>query len=145
MIPFAGVILKTLLGPISDLAGKYIENQTSREKFKADLEGVLAVQSTELAKVQSSVIIAETQSEDWLTHNWRPIVALTAFFSCWFVVFPYAFFVKWGLLPQVFFGEKGLEYFFTLTTLCVGGYIGGRSVEKVSTTIIGRAGKQVPK
>ena len=63
---------------------------------------------------------------------WRPVVALTAFFSYWFVIIAYPFLHAWGVLPAVRFGEAGLQNMFWLTTVAVGGYIGGRTVEKVT-------------
>ena len=58
-------------------------------------------------------------------------MALTAFFSYWFVIVGYPFALAWELVPFVRFGEAGLQNLFWLTTICVGGYIGGRSLEKI--------------
>jgi Holin of 3TMs, for gene-transfer release len=132
MVPFIGVFLKLALGPVMDVVGKYIDKQADRDKLKAEVEQALIGAGTALAAQQASVIVTEARGESWLQRNWRPVVALVSFFSCWFVIFPYAFFVQWGWLPQVRFGEAGLQYFFTLTTVCVGGYIGGRTLEKMA-------------
>lgn len=125
-------VAKMLGVNVFGLVEKYINKEITKAELDAGIQKAALESATEIAGHQASVIIAEAQGESWLQRNWRPIVALVAFFSCWFVIFPYAFFVKWGLLPQVFFGEKGLEYFFTLTTVCVGGYIGGRTLEKMA-------------
>lgn len=126
-----GLILDAVLVPVMNVVGKYIDKEADKDKLKAEIETALIGAGTELAKTQASTIIAEAQGDSWMQRNWRPIVALTSFFSCWFVIFPYGFLVKWGLLPQIYFGQDGLKYFFTLTTVCVGGYIAGRTAEKV--------------
>lgn len=133
MLPAAllGPIIGKLAGTLADKFLDWQKLKLSREQIQAELEKELAAAANDLARTQASVIMAEAQGESWLQRNWRPLVAITSFFSCWFVIFPYAFFVQWGLLPQVRFGEAGLQYFFTFTTTCVGGYIVGRSAEKV--------------
>lgn len=125
------LIVDAVLGPVLGVVSKYIDKEADKDKLKADLEKALIGAGTDLAKTQASTIIAEANGESWLQRNWRPIVALTSFFSCWFVIFPYGFLVQWKILPQIYFGQDGLKYFFTLTTVCVGGYIAGRSAEKV--------------
>ena len=107
-------------------AGKITKDQLEAEVSKASIQSM-----TDIAKVQGEVVMAEINGESWLQRNWRPILALTSFFSYWFVIIAYPFAVRWGLLPQVAFGEKGLENLFYLTVTCVGGYIASRSVEKI--------------
>lgn len=74
-------------------------------------------------EVQSKVIIAEAQGESWLQRNWRPIFALTlvavVFFN--FLVVPIFH------LPEIPTPERMWD----LMELCLGGYIGGRTLEKV--------------
>jgi hypothetical protein len=136
--PIVKLLLGSLLGPVTAVVEKYIGAKTDRARIQADLEAALMANATQIEAEAAKVILAEAQGESWLQRNWRPVVALTAFFSCWFVVFPYAFFVQWGVLPQVRFGEAGLQYFFSLTSLCVGGYVGGRSLEKIAKTVWGK-------
>lgn len=97
--------------------------QLTREQIEADLAKALADSG-------ASVIIAEAQGESWLQRNWRPLVALTSFFSYWFVIVAYPFLYVLGLAPRVSFGEVGLQNLFWLTTICVGGYMTARTVEK---------------
>ena len=118
------VIARALAGPMFDWLKAMGENKVTREQLQAELEKHLASEA-------SAVIRAEITGESWLQRNWRPIVALTSFFSYWFVIFPYPFLVTLGLLPFVRFGEVGLQNFFILTTICVGGYIGARTIEKL--------------
>lgn len=125
------LLASILVGPLFDAINKAGERRLSREALAAEIEKALIASQAQIAAEQSKVIVAEAQGESWLQRSWRPIVALTAFFSYWFVIFPYGFLVKWGFLPQVYFGEQGLDNFFWLTAISVGGYIGGRTIEKV--------------
>lgn len=78
-----------------------------------------------LAKTKSDVIVAEAQSESWITRTWRPLVMID------FAV----------LINLVFFGVIGPEIMhrlqnipsqlWTLLSIGIGGYIGGRSGEKI--------------
>jgi hypothetical protein len=125
-------VAKMLGVNVFGLVEKYMNKEITKAELEAGIERASIESATAIATQQANVIIAEAKGESWLQRNWRPVVALVAFFSCWFVIFPYAFFVQWGWLPQVRFGEAGLQYFFTLTTVCVGGYIGGRTLEKMT-------------
>ena len=125
------LLASILVGPIFDAINKAGERKLSREALAAEIEKALIASQAQLAAEQSRVIVAEAQGEGWLQRSWRPIVALVAFFSCWFVIFPYGFLVAWGWLPQIRFGEAGLQWFFDLSKIAVGGYIAGRTIEKV--------------
>lgn len=125
------LLVSILVGPIFDAINKFGERKLSREALAAEIEKALIGSQAQIAAEQSKIIVAEAQGESWLQRNVRPLVMLVSFLSYWFVIFPYGFLVKWGVVPQVMFGEKGLDNFFWLTAICVGGYIGGRTVEKV--------------
>ena len=131
---FGGPIVDAVIGVFN----KFHDHKMTEAEMKAKVEKAVLGTLTEVSKSQADVIMAETNSDDKLTRRWRPIVALTSFFSVWFVIILYPFLVEWGVLPQVRFGEVGLNWMFTLTSICVGGYIGGRTVEKVTDKIVGR-------
>ncbi len=137
-----GFLASLLGGPIvnsvTELVKGFQERQMTEAEMRAEVEKAVLDTITNVTKSQADVIMAETQSEDWLTRNWRPIVALTAFFSYWYVVVLYPHLYAWGIMPQLGFGEVGLENLFYLAVVSVGGYVGGRTVEKVTRTIVGR-------
>ncbi len=139
----AAILTRILAGPlvdsITDVIKSVQQRKLSEAEVRAEVEKVVAatirqVTSTEL-QARRDVLIAELQGESWLQRSWRPIVALTAFFSYWFVIIAYPFLLAWDWLPPVRFGEAGLQNMFWLTTVAVGGYIGGRTVEKVACVI----------
>ncbi len=137
-----GLLASVLGGPIvngvMDLVKGFQERQMTEAEMRAEVEKAVLDTITEVTKSQADVIMAETRSEDWLTRNWRPIVALTAFASYWYVIVLYPHLFAWGLMPQLGFGEAGLDNLFYLTVISVGGYVGGRTVEKVTGMITGR-------
>jgi len=80
---------------------------------------------SQLLKAKSSIITAEANSSSWLARNWRPITMLT------FLVLVVG--DSLGLLASPLAPEA-----WTLLQLGLGGYVVGRSAEKV-TNIIGKA------
>ncbi len=132
MFALIGKILAgPIVGAVVDIFKKYQDRKMTEAELNAEVEkAVLGVIETTV-RTQGDVIMQEARSEDWLTRNWRPVVALTAFFSYWYVVVLYPHLFTWGWIGKVGFGEKGLENLFYLTIVCVGGYIGGRTIEKI--------------
>lgn len=83
-------------------------------------------------EAQAKVIIAEAQGQSWLQRNWRPILMLTIVFIVAnnYVIAPYI----------SLFGYKSLalelpETMWDLMNIGVGGYIVGRSGEKIATAV----------
>ena len=83
-------------------------------------------------EAQAKVIIAEAQGPSWLQRNWRPILMLTIVFIVAnnYVIAPYI----------SLFGYKSLalelpETMWNLMNIGVGGYIVGRSGEKIATSV----------
>ena len=120
-----------IVGAVVDIFKKYQDRKMTEAELQAEVEKVVLEVIETTVKTQGDVIMEENRSEDWLTRNWRPIVAMTAFFSYWYVIVLYPHIYAWGWLSEVGFGEKGLENLFYLTIVCVGGYVGGRTIEKV--------------
>ena len=87
---------------------------------------------TKLAESQASVIIAEAQGSSWAQRNWRPILMLT---------FGYIVFHNYVLTPLAVaagFDVPILEIpggMWALLTTGVGGYVIGRSGEKIARTL----------
>ncbi len=143
MVSLAGLLTSIFTGPlvkvVLDVVERAQQAKMNRAALEAELKRAIAaelgrVAATEL-QARRDVLVAELRGESWLQRNWRPIVALTSFFSYWFVIVVYPFLQVGGWLPAVRFGEVGLQNMFWLTTVAVGGYIGGRTLEKLARTI----------
>lgn len=139
MFALIGKILAgPIVGAVVDVFKKYQDRKMTEAEFRVEIEKAVLGTIETAVKAQSDVIMEEIKSEDWLTRNWRPIVALTAFFSYWYVIVFYPHLFALGWMGKVSFGEKGLENLFYLTIVCVGGYVGGRTIEKTVGKIFTR-------
>jgi Holin of 3TMs, for gene-transfer release len=125
-------------GPISKALGAFVKDQELRRKLEADLQGKLTDHLGKTEELEQAVVLAEIKSEDWLTRNWRPLVMLTLMGFIVFVglVIPFLDFVfgspvtfnpRWSALPP---------QFWDFLSIGVGGYIGGRTLEKVAGQVI---------
>ena len=135
-------ILSILGGPVKALVGEVggiIDNLHTSGEEKAAAKQKLAelAAATELSleqlaneqmALQRDVIVAEAQGESWIQRSWRPVAMLTMLaLVVWQVVFASVFNLEpdWQAVPDRAWG---------LLSLGIGGYIAGRSTEKVFKT-----------
>jgi len=124
ILSFLGGAIK----PITDLIGDM--HTSTEEKMEArvalmQLENEIKTQMLDLEKQllasKASIIIAEAQSESWITRSWRPLTMVT------FVVL--IVLISAGIMDTEALNEVP-DRLWTLLTLGIGGYIGVRTVEK---------------
>jgi hypothetical protein len=86
--------------------------------LRAELLGKTLDITTKLIEVQTNVIVAEAQGQSWLQRNWRPITMI-----CFLILVILDSFgwLSNPLAPQAW----------TLLSIGLGGYVVGRSAEKV--------------
>lgn len=117
------------IGPISDVIDAVHTSDEERlkldlafKKVQAELSGKLIELESQLLAAQASVIVAEAQGGSWLQRNWRPITMLT------FLIL---------IVADTFgFTEYRLsEQSWGLLKIGLGGYVVGRSVEKVAPVV----------
>lgn len=118
-----------LISEIFKPAAELIDNLHTSEHEKLQQKAVLLQLQTdflvqgleyeqEQLKQKAAIIMAETKSESWITRNWRPITMLT-------------------FLGLVVLDQTGMLAFrladeaWSLLQIGLGGYVVGRSVEKV--------------
>jgi len=123
-------ILNWFTGGLVKEVGKVIDNlfTTDEERIKAKNEvfKVLQEQQLELQKLQTEIILAEANG-NWLQRSWRPILMLSFGFIVIYVKF---------IAPLFSLPIPPLENeFWNLLQLGIGGYVVGRSVEKVAKNI----------
>lgn len=127
-LPIIGDVIDKGLGIID----KVVKDKDQAEKLKAEIKSqILDQRHDELVKrldTQMRIILAETKG-GWAQRNWRPILMLTivAIIFNNYVFAPYI-----GL----FFPDKSLMLelpggLWALLNVGVGGYVAGRTVEKV--------------
>ena len=123
-------ILKWFTGGLVKEVGNVIDNlftsDEERLKAKNEIFKVLQEQQLELQKLQTEVIIAEAKG-NWLQRSWRPLLMLAFGFIVIYVKF---------IAPLFSLPIPPLEdEFWNLLQLGIGGYVVGRSVEKVAKNI----------
>lgn len=120
-----GDIIKSIGGVIDNL----FTSDEERIKAKNEVFQILKEKELELRKLQTEVIVTEAQG-NWLQRSWRPILML----GFGFIVMYNKFFAPaFGLPNAELEGE-----FWNLLQLGVGGYVIGRSAEKIAKDVIKR-------
>lgn len=133
-----GLLSKLLLGPLLgklvDLYKSYNQKQVTESQLRRDLEKTILSTFSEVTKTQADVIMAEMRAEGWLQRNWRPVTAVCFAFIVMFygILLPIA--VDWFGAPPVRVGDQLLKWIMDAVMLCLGGYIGGRTLEKIVST-----------
>jgi len=135
----------SLIGDIFTPAAKLIDDLHTSKEEKLEQKAVLLSLQTkfltdglkyeqEQLKARASIIIAEAQSESWLTRNWRPLVMVSlaaSVLAYWFGITPAD---PTTGLPLI--SEAIAQRMFSLVQLGVGGYIAGRSAEKIAVPLV---------
>lgn len=123
----------SFISNIFEPAAKLIDEVHTSTEEKLALKNKLAViqnethsimmeYETKLLTAQSSIITAEANGQSWMQRNWRPITMLT------FLVLVVCDSFGWlasPLAPQAW----------TLLQIGLGGYVAGRSAEKIAPVV----------
>ncbi|MEI7598957.1 MAG: 3TM-type holin [Aestuariivirga sp.] len=130
----AQLALGLVQGPLAKILDAYVSDVELKRKLAAEIEQQTLGYLTRTAERGADVVLAETNSEHWLSRSWRPLLMLVlmGFLLLVGFVLPVAdlivghriaFEPRWQLLP---------EGFWQFLTVGAGGYIGGRTLEKVA-------------
>ena len=116
--------------PAAELIDEIHTSEEERLQRKAQLLDVQALVISNVIKAESealqakaSIVRAEAQSDHWLAANWRPIVML--------LFAGLAVLDAFGALPNPLAEDMWL-----LLQIGIGGYVVGRSGEKIAKTVI---------
>jgi hypothetical protein len=123
-------ILGWFTGGVVKEVGKVIDglftSDEERLKAKNEVFKVLQEQQLELQKLQTEIVLAEANG-NWLQRSWRPILMLAFGFIVIYVKF---------IAPLFQLPIPPLENeFWNLLQLGIGGYVVGRSAEKIAGNI----------
>ena len=119
---FTGGVVKE----VGNVIDKLFTSEEERINAKNEMLKVLKEQQLELQRLQTDVILAEAKG-NWLQRSWRPILMLAFGFIVIYVKF---------IAPLFSLPIPPLENeFWDLLQLGIGGYVIGRSVEKVAGNI----------
>ena len=115
-----------LLPALASIIGKLIPDPAQRAA--AQLELIQLQQAGRLAELQAAVgVIVAEASGNWLQRSWRPLMMLT------FTALIVARWLGWtapNLAPSEY------EHLWNIVQLGIGGYVIGRSVEKVAPAVL---------
>jgi hypothetical protein len=127
--------LSALAGPLFDVVDKAVQDKDQAARLKAELQQQLIGEAGKRLQSRMQVILAEANGRSWLQRNWRPLlmVTITAIVANNYLLAPYlgAMFGTGLQLPLP-------ERLWDLMTIGVGGYVTGRSGEKIASIVKGR-------
>lgn len=136
-----GLVLSFLRGPAFGIIDKLVPDQALKERLKAELEERALAHESAVVAAQRDVVLAEMAGESWMTRHWRPCLmfVIMGFLVVYGLMLPLAdllagrpiaFAPRWADIP---------DGMWTLLNLGVGGYVGGRSLEKLAAAWTGRS------
>ncbi len=124
-------VVTTIVSKVADLIDQKVEDKDLANKLKAEIQtDILTKEYSRIEReldAQKAIIVAEATGHSWLQRNWRPITML---------VFVYIIAHNYIIAPL--FGLQELAIppdMWSLLKIGLGGYVIGRSVEKVAPTI----------
>ena len=129
MAPLLGALLP-ILGNIGSQVAKSLfpdpADEQRRQNAQNQFQLAIMQQAQMMEKAAADVVLAEAASQHWLAANWRPITMLT------FVALIVARWFGWAA-PNL--AEAEYLALWEIVQLGLGGYVIGRSVEKVVPAI----------
>lgn len=132
--------LLPVIGPLlGDVVKRVLpEDQNKRAEIEREINMALITNSAQIEQAAASVILAEAKSEHWITATWRPILMLTitAIVGWNYLLAPLV-----ELAVRLFVGDQIPltiplpDELWNLLMIGVGGYVLGRSAEKVADKV----------
>jgi hypothetical protein len=126
ILPIIGPIIEKILGVVDQA----VRDKDLAEKIKAELQmKLMTLDYSYLEKEiesKAKVLVAEAEGHSWLQRNWRPITMLV-----------FVYIVAHNYIIAPIFGLGSLPIppdMWTLLEIGIGGYVVGRSAEKIVKT-----------
>ena len=137
-LPLVGKIVAPLLGKVFDVVDQAVADKDLAAQIKAQIQTQdMQIDHAEFMtsiQEQASIIKAEATGHSWLQRNWRPLLMLVfvVIVANNYVIFPYlSLFTEKTVILEL------PDKMWTLMVIGVGGYIGGRTVEKAAPGVTG--------
>lgn len=129
-------ILATVLPGILTILQKAIPDADARAKAQEEITAHLLANEATIIDAAKSVVVAEVTSESWMAKNWRPaLMFLLMGLIVWFVVVAPVF----GLVGATKVALAAVPpELWSLIQIGLGGYIIGRSGEKIANSVVGK-------
>lgn len=110
-----------------DRSDEKLELQLKYKQLLVDIEGSYLDYENKLLESRSKIVEAEVKGESWLQRNWRPILMLI----CVFILFNNYVLVPYFNIPMTVMDD----HIWNLMEVGIGGYVAGRSLEKISENL----------
>ena len=131
------ILGEVMKGPLRDVLVRFIPDADARVRLEAELTTRLVEETRLRLAAQTTLIGLEITQGGWLTRNWRPILMIFIIFLLAFHGFllpmadmlfgvRLAFVPRWAEIP---------DRLWDLLNIGLGGYIGGRTLEKLAAQI----------
>ena len=124
-------IVGTIIDKVSNIIDQTVEDKDLANKIKSQIQlTILTKEYDTIAKdleAKTKVVLSETTGHSWLQRNWRPITMLVFVYIIAhnFIIAP-LFNLKYLPIPPDMWG---------LLKIGMGGYIFGRTVEKIAPSV----------
>lgn len=125
MIP---ALLTALLPTLQTVAKSLFPDPEQQARAEQEMTMQLLKHQADIEQAATSIIKAEAESEHWLAANWRPLTMLV------FVALIVARWFGWAA-PNL--SEAEYLKLWSIVEFGLGGYVVGRSVEKIAPTVAG--------
>ena len=127
-----GSIISAVAGPILSIIDKSVTDKDEAQRLKHAVQMELIANGHNIEKAAADIIRTEAASEHWITANWRPVLmlAITGILINNFLIAPY---LEWWMGEAVVLPLP--DALWDLLMIGVGGYVVGRSGEKIAKHI----------
>lgn len=123
-----GAILRVLTGPITDIINKSVKDKDLAAKLNHEIVTLMIQSDAEVTRQAGEIIQAEARGDSWLQRSWRPMTMI------WFSVLLGLYW--FGFAPDYLVEHPEVtQDLMGLLKIGIGGYIVGRSAEKISHNI----------
>jgi len=120
-------ILGKVAGSVADRIFPDPEHELKRIELQQALQAAVLERTSEIERAAAEVVKAEAQGQSWLQRTWRPVTMLV------FVALIVARWLGWSA-PNL--GEAEVLKLWDIVEIGLGGYVIGRSAEKVLPGIV---------
>jgi hypothetical protein len=116
-------LLLPVLGPIlNDVAKRAFPDPAQAQKFELEMQMALLARSSEIQQATADIIKTEAASSHWLAANWRPLTMM---------IFVSLITARWFGWSAPGLSEAEALKLWSIVELAIGGYVIGRSAEKI--------------
>ncbi len=120
-------LLPALVPILGKALGNLIPDASARAQAEAEIAKQLLASSAELERAAGEIVLAEARSEHFLAACWRPILMLT---------FGGLIVARWLGYSAPGISEAEVLKLWDIVQLGLGGYVIGRSAEKIAPQIV---------